>query len=125
VAVRAPLLDGAAPAPQPVGGHHVVHVQPHAGEAIGALAVEPRHEQWQRVHEVRRQVDHQRPLEQRLAHEPEVEVLQVAQPAVHQLRRARRGARRPVLALDKRDAVAARRRVQRHPGAGDSAADDG
>ena len=37
------------------------------------------------VHEVRRQLDHQLALEQGLADEPEVELLQVAQPAVDEL----------------------------------------
>jgi hypothetical protein len=43
---------------------------------------------------------------------------------VHELRRPRRRPGRPVLALHESDAVAARRRVQRHTGAGDSPADD-
>ena len=49
---------------------------------------------WQRAHEVRRERDHELALEQRLAHEPEVELLEVAQPAVDELARAARGARR-------------------------------
>jgi hypothetical protein len=43
---------------------------------------------------------------------------------VHELRRAARRAGRPVLALHERHAVAARRRVERHAGAGDATADD-
>ena len=74
----------------------------------------------QRAHQVRREVDQDRPLEQRLAHQAEVEVLQVAQPAVHELGRAAGGADRVVLALDQRDAVAARGRVERDARAGDA-----
>ena len=77
----------------------------------------------QRPDQVRRQLDHQLALEQRLAHQAEVEVLQVAQAAVDELRRAAAGARGEVGLLDQRHAVAARGRVERHPGAGDPAAD--
>jgi hypothetical protein len=57
-------------------------------------------------------------------HQPEVEVLQVAQAAVDELARAARGAGRVVGTLQQRDAVAARRGVERDAGAGDAAADD-
>ena len=103
--------------------HHVVHVQPHAERAVAARALERRHEERQRLHEMRREPHHQLALDQRLAHEPEVEVLQVAQPAVDHLRRAARGPARPVVALHERDREPARRGVQRDPGAGDAAAD--
>ena len=73
---------------------------------------------------MRRERDHQLALEQRLAHEPEVEVLQVAQAPVDELARAAGGSRGEVGALEQRHAVAARGRVQRHAGAGDAAADD-
>jgi hypothetical protein len=43
---------------------------------------------------------------------------------VDELGRAAGGADGVVLALDQRDAVAARRRVEGHPGAGDPAPDD-
>ena len=89
VALRAPLLAVLAPA---APGHDVVHVEPDPGEAVGALALEARHEQRQRLDQVRRQLDQQRALEQRLADQPEVEVLEVAQAAVDQLRGAAGGA---------------------------------
>ena len=107
-----------------VDRHHVVEVQPDADEAVGARAVEGRHDERQRAHEVRRERDHQLALEQRLAHEAEVEVLQVAQAAVDELARAARGPRGVVGALEQRDAVAARGGVERDAGAGDPAADD-
>src|SRR5918998_5782912 len=66
----------------------------------------------------------QRALEQSLAHQAQVEVLEVAQTAVDQLRGAARGARREVSLLEKGDAVAARGGVERHARAGDPTADD-
>ena len=122
MAVRTPLVVVGAAA-QPVARHHVVHVQPHAHEQVGTLAVEARHQQRQRVHEVRREVHHQPALEQRLAHEAEVEVLQVAQAAVDELARAAGGAAGVVGLLDERDRVAARGGVERNASSGDPAAD--
>jgi hypothetical protein len=60
---------------------------------------------------------------QRLVHQPGV-VLQVAQPAVHQLRALRRGARRQIVALDQRRAQAAGGGVECGAGAGDATTDD-
>ncbi len=68
-----------------VDGHHVIEVQADADETIGAGALEGRHDQRQRTDEVGRERDHQLALEQRLADEAEVEVLQVAQAAVDEL----------------------------------------
>ncbi len=73
---------------------------------------------------MRRQADHQLALEQRLADEAEVEVLQVAEAAMDHLRGAAGGADRVVAALQQRDRVAARGGVEGDPGAGDAAADD-
>ena len=55
---------------------------------------------------------------------PEIEVLQVAQAAVDELGRAAARPRGEVGLLDQSDAVSARGGVERHPGAGDPAADD-
>src|SRR6185312_4338706 len=52
-------------------------------------------------------------LAQRLEHEVEVELLEVAQATVHQLRRAARRARGEVARLDQRDLEPAARGVQR------------
>jgi len=76
------------------------------------------------MHQVWRERDHQLALEQRLAHQTQIEVLQIAQTSVYELAGAAGGARREVGSLDERDAVAATRGVQRDPGAGDAAADD-
>ena len=110
--------------PIAVDRHHVVEVQPDPHQAVRARAVERRHDQRQRAHQVRRERHHQLALEQRLAHEPEVEVLQVAQPAVDELARAAGGPRGEVGALEQRHAVAARGGVERDARAGDAATDD-
>ena len=73
---------------------------------------------------MRRQRHEQAPLEQCLTDQPEVEFLQVAQSTVHELRRAARRAGGEVATLDERDAVPARRGVERDSGSGDAAADD-
>ena len=99
--------------------HDVVHVQPDAGQPVRAGAVEGGHHERERAHEVRGERDVELALEQRLAHEPEVEVLQVAQAAVDELGGARRGPDRVVGALDQRDRVAARSGVERDARAGD------
>ncbi len=114
----------AGPQALTVEGHRVIQVQPHPHQPIRTGAVEGRHDQRQRMHEVRRERDHQLALQQRLAHERQIEVLQVAQPAVHQLAGAAGGPGGVVGALDQRHAVTARGGVERHPGAGDAPADD-
>ena len=57
-------------------------------------------------------------LAQRLAHEPEVAHLEVAQAAVDELARRARGAGGEVARLDQADAQAARGGVERRAGAG-------
>ena len=112
------------PAAARARGHHVVEVEAHADHAVGPRAVEGGDDEGQRPDEVRREPDHELALEQRLAHEAQVEVLQVAQAAVDELARAARGAGGVVGLLDERDRVAARGRVERDAGAGDPAAHD-
>jgi hypothetical protein len=90
----------ATAAPDPRRRHHVVHVQPDADPAVAALIAEGGDEEGRRVDQVRRQLHHQLPLEQRLADEAEVEVLQIAETAVDHLRGAARGADRVVAALE-------------------------
>ena len=75
------------------------------------------------MHEVRRELHEQGALEQRLAYEAEVEVLEITEAAVNELRRTRRRAGREVLALHERHAVATRRSVERDSRAGYPAAD--
>ena len=130
MAVRAPVgLHAPAPAGErraahAVDRHHVVGVEAEPDHPVQPRAVEGGDDEAQRPHQVRRQVDVDLALQQRLADEPEVEVLQVAQAAVDELARARGGPGRVVGALDQRHAVAARGRVERDARAGDPAADD-
>src|SRR5690606_26261890 len=63
-------------------------------------------------------------LAQRLVDEADVAVLQVAEPAVDELRRLRRRARGEVVALDEGGAQPPGGGVERHAGARDAAPDD-
>ena len=114
----------AAPAPDPRGRHHVVHVQPDADATVAAVLAQRRDEERGRVDQVRRELDQELALEQRLADQPEVEVLQIAQAAVHHLRGAAGGALSEVVALQQRHRITTRCRVERNAGAGDAAPDD-
>ena len=74
--------------------------------------------------EVRREVEQPRPLGERLADQPEAELLEVAEAAVDQPRRARRRPGGDVVLLDERGAHPARHGVEERPAADDAAADD-
>ena len=105
--------------------HRVVQHEPRADvgplDDLPVQRVEERH----RPHQVRRQpADQQVALPQGLLDQLEVALLQVAEPAVDQLRRPRGGAGRQVAGLDKADPQAPRRRVERGPGPGNATADD-
>ncbi len=126
VEVRVLLLRGAhlaAAATDAGRRHHVVHVEPDPEQAVAALLGEGGDEEGRRVDQVRRQLHHQLALQQRLADQAEVEVLQVAEPAVDHLRGAAGGAGRVVVALQQRHRVAARGSVEGDAGAGDAATD--
>src|SRR5439155_2308028 len=83
-----------------------------------------RHQHADGERQVGRQAAQHAPLHRRLAHQADVALLEVAHAAVDQLRAAARGARGPVEALDERDPEPAQRRIARHAGARDAAADD-
>ena len=83
-----------------------------------------RQQELERPHQVRRHLHEQRALVGALEHQPELRVLEVAEAAVHQLRRLGRRARREVGLLDERHLEPAQRRVARDARAGDAAADD-
>ena len=109
----------------PEAGQRVVEQQ--AGAHVGAVleAVLERQQEGRRVDEVRRQVlGEQAPLVQRLAHQPEVEPLQVPQAAVDELAGPAGRAGGEVALLDQRDREAAAGGVERHAAAGDASADD-
>ncbi len=63
-------------------------------------------------------------LGETLVHERDLALLEVAQPAVHELRALGRRPRCEVVPLDEPGAQAPGRGVERHPGPGDAAADD-
>ena len=73
---------------------------------------------------MRRQLDHDPAFDQRLAHQADVEVLQVAQAAVNHLRTATAGAGGEIVTLDQRHVVAAAGSIERDAGAGHATADD-
>jgi hypothetical protein len=120
------LSAGAALAAAAAGSrrrHHVVHVQPEAELAVASLLAEGGDEERSRVNEMRGQLDHQLALQQRLADQAEVKILQIAEAAVDHLRGAAGGADRIVAALQQRHRVATRGGVEGNAGAGDTAAD--
>ena len=78
----------------------------------------------QRPDDVRGIAEQNRALPQGLAHEPEVAVLQVAQPAVDELGAGGRCVRGQVVLLAQQHVEAAARRVPRDAAAVDAAADD-
>jgi hypothetical protein len=63
-------------------------------------------------------------LAQGLAHEPDLAVFEVAQPAVNQTRRGRGRPRRDVALVEQQHAQSAHRRVARHPAPVHPRADD-
>ena len=102
-------------------------VQHQAGAHVGAVAqaVLQRQQEGRGVDEVRGDGLHeQAALVEGLAHQADVEVLQVPQAAVDELARPARGAGGEVALLHQRHGEAATRRVERHATAGDSSADD-
>ena len=87
--------------------------------------VRQREEERQRFDEMRRKGrQRQLALVQRLAHQPELELLEVAQPAVEHLRRAARGAGGEVTRLDEGDLESAGRGIERSASADHATADD-
>jgi hypothetical protein len=63
-------------------------------------------------------------LDQRLAHQPELAIFEIAQPAMDQLGRGGRGVARQIVLLDQQHAQPAPGRIARDPDAVDAAADD-
>ena len=80
------LTVALAPPTQTVDRHHVVEVESHPEPAVRPFAVKGRHNHWQWLDEVWCQTNHDLALQQRFADKPEIELLQVAQPAVNELR---------------------------------------
>ena len=104
-------------------GEPIVGPQPDADLGVAAAAAD-RDQHLPRAGQVRRQLAQRVALGRRLANQADVALLQVAQAAVHELGGAAAGAAGEVAALDQPDRQPAQRRVARHPGTGDPAADD-
>ena len=124
-AERVDRLQHAIALAVPAGRQPVVEreADAHLDEAARGVAVD-RHQERQRPHQVRGQSPERLALAQRLAHEPEVEQLEVAQAAVDELGGARGGGGGEIALLDQRDRQPAQRQVARGAGAGHAAADD-
>ena len=109
----------------PASGEPVVDphpdAQPRAPDSVPAVDGE---QEAERSHAVRSQACQAPALVQRLAHESQVPVLQVAQAPVDQLRGRGRGGAGPVALLDQGDPQAAQRRVVGRPRTIDAATDD-
>ena len=91
--------------------------------ALHPVAVE-RDDKGDRVDEVRRDYLHDPPLRERLAHEPQLEVLEVPQPPVDQLAGRGAGGVGKIVLFEHRHGKPAQARVPGHRRAGDAAADD-
>ena len=102
-------------------------VERHAGADVEALEerLRQRVEEPHGLHQVRCDpLQQQAAFDEGLAHQAEVELLEVADASVHELGAAAAGAGRPVARLQHPDAQAARDGVERRTGADDAAADD-
>ncbi len=95
--------------------------QPPAHEQAAAV---PRHEELERLDQVRRDLQQRLALAQVHAHQREVQHLEIAEPAVHEPRRPGGRAAAEVGLLEQRDAQAAQRGVAGDAGADHAAADD-
>ena len=107
------------------GAHHVVDADAEPGVEPVEPAPPQRVDERHRVGQVRADpVEGQRALLERLEDQREVELLQVAQPAVEQLRGAAGGAGGEVAGLDQAHPQAAGDGVERGARAGDAGPDD-
>ncbi len=102
----------AVPPSVPRRTQQVVQRQAAAIERSGQDVAVQRKQQRLEADEVRREAEEPAALGERLAHEPEPELLQVAQPAVDEARGATGRAGGDVGPLDERDAEASARRIQ-------------
>ena len=102
----------------------VVHEQSDTQHPGRPQALLVRQHEAHRPDDVRRNPPQHLALGQRLPHQPEIEVLEVAQPAVDQLGRARRGAGREIAHLAQKYGMASAGGVTRQSAAVDAAADD-
>ena len=117
--VRDPRRASAAVAEEVVEEHARTDVEPLDDGSLEGV------EESDRLDEVRGEALEQKSaLDERLPHEPEVQLLQVTDAAVHELGRPARGAAAPVAGLHEPDAQAAGDRIHGAAGSDDAAADD-
>jgi hypothetical protein len=102
----------------------IVEEQADADQPCGTQVRHVRHDETQRPHDVGRRAQQGLALLERLAHEPELLVLEVAQPAVNQLGTGRRGVRGEIVLFAKQHGEPAPSRVTRDARAVDPAAHD-
>jgi hypothetical protein len=93
----------------------------HPGRAPRRLI---RHDEAERAHQMRRDAQKDLALGERFAHEAELVMLEITQPAMDELGGGRGRAAGEIVALGERDGEAAAGGVARDPGAVDAAADD-
>ena len=117
-------VDGGGTRQQLAPGQGVVQPQAGADQQRRALAFRMRHDEAQRPHDVRRGTEQYFALDQRLAHQVEFVVLEIAQAAVDQLGRGRRRVRRQVVLFAQDDRQPASGRIARDPRAIDAASHD-
>jgi len=105
--------------------HHVVEEDARPDIETFPESVLERVEERHRRREVRAEaVEHQIPFRQRLPHQREIPLFQIAQPAMEELARPTGGARGVVALLDQGDRQATRSGIERYPASGDPTADD-
>ncbi len=105
-------------------GQMIVDEQPRADQPGRPQVRGVRHDEVQRPHDVGRGGEQDLPLDERLAHQGEVILLEIAQPAVDQFGAGRGGVRCEVILLAQQNSEAASGGVARDAGAVDPAADD-
>src|SRR5690606_36867991 len=102
----------------------IVNEKAEPKQPSGTQPLVMRQDDAERADDVRRIRPEDPPLQQRLAHQPELEILKIAKAAVDQLGRARRRTARQIAHFTECDRVAAPRRVPRDAAAVDAAAND-
>ena len=118
-------LSGYAPGAPERGAHRVVEQE--SGADVGTLprATRKKQQEGERADEMRREaIEHAGPFVQGLADEAELEMFQVAQPAVDQFARAARCPGGEIARLDESDPQPAGRGVQSNAAADHAAPDD-
>ena len=117
-------VDGAGGGQFLAAAEMVVEKEAEAHQPGRALLRRMRQHEAHGPDDVRRGVEQHLALDQRLAHQAELVVFEIAQAAMHQLAAARGGALRQVVFLAQQHAEPPPRRIARYAGAVDAAADD-